>query len=303
MELGFDLPSPPASNEERPPPVSETAAVVAVVEEEKECVSLRRQCSWCFDTSVHELVASSLVARSAYQCTQCGNQTRACMRQCGRMVRSYPDQADKSCFVCSGIAAEKCVAKGNCSWCLKSDVTFILYRARQLCRSELMCVNCKNMVNPCRLCSGSFARKQDSYAEERCLKCDGTISDWATAEKEIEEKWNLVNRWCSWCLEVCDQSIQQWRVGVKNVFKCLGCKHLTVPCVSCNVGMTRRNRMWKDTRCLSCSTGIDWEALQLRREVYFTKKVNVRDLLDEMSSERRKARKEGLERPFLLLCR
>ena len=262
-----------------------------------------RFCSWCFGESEnHVLMKEGKVSRNTYQCQSCGNSTQSCLQCRKRMVRCFTDgTADKICYVCSGISQNMCVTLGNCSWCLKKDIKFVLYRARALCRSEYICTKCRNSVNPCRMCKVGYARKQAAYAEQLCLKCDGTLKSWDTAEEEKEEKLVIRDKWCSWCVEQGSHDHHQWKAGGRTVYKCRNCSRFLVRCSRCDVGLTKRTKIWKDLECLSCVMGVLWSTLKEKKDAYYKGEYNVRELLEKMSPERRKARKEGLERPFLLL--
>jgi len=218
------------------------------------------------------------------------------------MARSYPDGHDKLCFACSVTVEAKWDALppsqvGHCSWC-REETKQVLFRKRTIGRDEYICssAKCGKATLHCRRGCGAFARKQASWAEEQCAKCDGTIKDWNDDTKLA------VKGYCSWCCEQCSHTMIQKRLR-RTLYECESCRCSTVVCSKCSTNLARAGALYDSWHCLGCQQE-SWDVIVDRRDTLFAQQSNRDRMIAELSRSskwRDQAITGGVERPFLLL--
>lgn len=100
-----------------------------------------------------------------------------------------------------------------------------------------------------------------------CANCDGTIKDWS---EDIQDNTILQREaWCSWCFERCNHVMEKRNIVRRSTYNCDRCGLKTLPCMMCDIGMTRGGPAWDDSICANCSreTGKGgWEDLKAKLE-------------------------------------
>eukprot|EP01114_Cavostelium_apophysatum_P008987 TRINITY_DN22059_c0_g1_i1.p1 TRINITY_DN22059_c0_g1~~TRINITY_DN22059_c0_g1_i1.p1 ORF type:complete len:599 (-),score=120.78 TRINITY_DN22059_c0_g1_i1:62-1858(-) len=269
-------------------------------------------CSWCLKHCDHVRTEHALLKRNSYKCDNCCQSTVHC---CGcriGMARKYPTYDDKLCIVCDRTIKSwnsKDIAvpalHGFCSWCfLKTEHE--LYQTNILKRDVYTCKGCHKRTLKCRTCNQAFSRYQNFVVSKQlCAKCIGSVRDWndITTNQEHGKR----DGWCSWCIENCKHILEEPNFMRRCVYSCEFCNMRTLPCTRCKVGMTKGGSMWDDTFCAACSLvhkKYTWEEMSAKRNATLQKERNKDAIIADLTRDtpfKRKAHKEGLLRPFLLL--
>lgn len=270
--------------------------------------SLYACCSWCFKFTCHDLIQKNIFRRNVYQCQNCLNRTLQC-RWCKAMARGHDDWDDEKCSLCDG-TIEKWESKPNiliygwCSWCFEHN-KHILIQGNTIRRDVYECESCGRRTLKCSnydKCAG-FARGHVTWDDENCIKCKEVIQSWNNTElnKSITKR----SGWCSWCFENTTHTLEKQNKARRNVYTCDSCQQISLPCVSCDTGMTRGGPGWDDNYCSKCDNEIqDWHIAQENRNNIFTmdwNKERISETLSRESQAKQNALEAGMIRPFLFL--
>jgi hypothetical protein len=106
-----------------------------------------------------------------------------------------------------------------------------------------------------------MARGHDSWDEELCAKCDGTLEEWSTTPPLSARLQGP----CSWCL----LPTAHHRLRITNVLRrdgygCENCEGRTAVCHGCQVAFTRCTSAYADVFCAKCDGSIeDWKVIHM----------------------------------------
>jgi hypothetical protein len=268
--------------------------------------SLIAWCSWCFEETKHDKIQQNYIRRNVYQCTNCLNRTLEC-RRCKAMARGHNDWDDEQCALCDGTikswGKKPTSTRGYCSWCFeKTDHKLVQKNTTR--RDVFECLSCGRRTLPCRSDGcGDFARGHSAWDDEKCIKCDGTITEWGNAEKNRLK--TSKKGWCSWCFERTTHSLEQVNSVRRDVYICDDCLQTTLLCTKCKEAMTRGGPGWDDNRCSKCRNEItDWNKQKAKRDRIFSRELSTENIIQELERStdfRNRAYESGMIRPFLLL--
>lgn len=130
-----------------------------------------------------------------------------------------------------------------CSWCFKRT-EHELVQQNYVRRNVYQCQSCLNRTLICRFCDAA-ARGHETYDDEKCALCDGTIKKWG-------EKPTSKRGWCSWCFEQSMHRLIQANSVRRDVFECESCGRRSLPCRSCDGAFSRGHATWDDETCIKC---------------------------------------------------
>jgi uncharacterized protein YaaW (UPF0174 family) len=264
-------------------------------------------CSWCFKKTTHELVEYNYIRRNVYQCRDCLNRTLFCRFCDDAMARGHEGWDDENCAKCDELISQwgqvpNLTKEGWCSWCF-GKTKHRLVQQNSLRRDVYECEACGRRTLPCRDCDEAFSRGHATWDDESCAKCDKTINNWL--EKEANKQRASRQGWCSWCLHRTNHTLERTNVLMRDVYICETCGQRTVPCRTCDDGMTRGGPGWDDEQCAQCEGELsNWCTGQERVDRVFEEhreRGDVRELLSRNSVYKKEALEAGMIRPFLYL--
>jgi hypothetical protein len=270
-------------------------------------------CSWCFKNDARfVLKQGDWSVRAHYDCEHCGCESVNCLGCTDGMARCYDDGADKLCYRCTGLYERvegKASALGktdrHCSWCRKRT-TQVLHRVAAAGadpRDLYLCEDCGELTVRCEKCP-QFARAGDSWRDEKCAVCVGTIGSWEAAAKADAAdggKSGLRSASCSWCLAEARHDLVSRGLLFRSTFRCLSCQNPTSECRTCHKAMARG----AEATCASCSIQESWESLREKKvkamaETTWSVSMGTQQMARN-SQEKKTAWEAGLIRPFLFL--
>jgi hypothetical protein len=153
-----------------------------------------------------------------------------------------------------------------CSWCFHKADQELLKRSK-ITRDIYRCENCFHLNKHCFKCKIGMAKEFPGSSEKLCASCSFAIKSWNDSPDgkthQIPKKWELEDKWCSWCFMKDKHLMLQKRLIKKDLYQCQGCAKQTSVCKKCNDAMARES----DKMCAQCSNAIkNWEAARLESE-------------------------------------
>eukprot|EP01060_Flectonema_neradi_P014776 TRINITY_DN21435_c0_g1_i1.p1 TRINITY_DN21435_c0_g1~~TRINITY_DN21435_c0_g1_i1.p1 ORF type:complete len:939 (+),score=96.98 TRINITY_DN21435_c0_g1_i1:53-2818(+) len=277
-------------------------------------------CSGCYQSEEHTVIKRKLI-RSLFQCRGCGQISAKCsIQSCNSMANYHHTGANWFCAVHSqswrlllkreSDKTGEVVKWGKkpkpitrwCSWCLL--LTLHQIRKMNVVNSSCYtCQSCSNFTFKCTVCHEGMAR---GNGETSCVRCAKHIQGWLTSTNDISKtlsQWNIKGRWCSWCVELSDHTLQ-YRGLFRNTYKCTYCKQRTTTCLRCDSGMSCGSLL-----CSQCgyvfaaSFRQQWNLHSEGKHLVFSGESQrpLKDDLIRQSNHKTLAQQSGLIRPFLLL--
>lgn len=157
---------------------------------------------------------------------------------------------------------ERQSAIGWCSWCIRNEA-HVLFQKNTFTRDVYNCAACTKRTLPCRRCSGiAFAKGHPEWDDELCVVCDGSLPSWSS----FSCAGLVIRKYCSQCNILCIHKLEDKCIVRASIYRCQGCKQLTTPCSSCDIGATIKETVGsivldltaEKARCSSCKSGVSW---------------------------------------------